>query len=90
MDERITFRLPRRILGKIDGLVEKGEFPSRSEAIREAIIELLVRYDTEQLEEVSETRTAPMQTPRLDSGAEKRSSGPLYAKTASSSYQSKR
>ena len=90
MDAHITLRLPRRILGKIDGLVEKGKFPSRSEVIREAIIELLVRYDTQQLEEGGEKRAAPMQTLLLESGAEKRSSGPLYAKTVSSSYQSKR
>ena len=90
MDERITIRLPRRMLGRVDGLVEKGKFPSRSEAIREAIIEMLVRYDTKQLEEGGETRAAPTQTPRSESGAEKRGSGPLYAKTVSSSYQSKR
>lgn len=90
MDERVTFRLTRRILGKIDGLVERGEFPSRSEAIREGIVLLLVRYDTEQSKEGDEIRTAPTQTLRSESGAAKRSTGPLFAKTARSSYPSKR
>ena len=90
MYKHITLRLPRRLLGKVDGLVGQGKFPSRSEAIREGIILLLVRYETEQPEEGGELRAAPTKTLRLESGAEKRGSGPLYAKTASSSYQSRR
>lgn len=48
---RISLRISKRMLGRIDGLVEEGKFPSRSEAVREAIIKLLARYDTERLSE---------------------------------------
>ena len=49
--KRVSFRLSGRVLGRIDGLVEKGKFTSRSEVIREAITELLVMYDTERASE---------------------------------------
>ena len=48
---RISLRVTRRILGKVDGLVKTGKFPSRSEAIREAITEMLARFDTERASE---------------------------------------
>ncbi len=39
--ERVTVRLPERQLRGVEGLVEEGEFPNRSEAIRAAIRELV-------------------------------------------------
>ena len=48
---RISLRVARRILGRIDGLVKEGKFASRSEAVREAVIEMLARYDAERLSE---------------------------------------
>ena len=39
----ITFHIPEPMLRALDKLVEEGRFPSRSEAIRYAIRELLAR-----------------------------------------------
>jgi antitoxin ParD1/3/4 len=38
--EPVRFRLPKTQLDKIDQMVEEGEFPNRSEAIRQAIREV--------------------------------------------------
>ena len=38
--ERITFRIPERQLEAIERRVERGEYPSRSEAIRDALRQL--------------------------------------------------
>jgi antitoxin ParD1/3/4 len=38
--EQVQFRLPKTELDEIDHLVEQGEFPNRSEAIRQAIREV--------------------------------------------------
>lgn len=44
--ERITLRLPKQQLDLIDELVSAGEFPSKSEAIRAAVRDLVdTRYD---------------------------------------------
>jgi len=44
--ERITLRLPKQQLELIDELVSAGEFPSKSEAIRAAVRDLVdTRYD---------------------------------------------
>ena len=39
--EKVTIRLPRRYLRALDFLVELDDFPSRSEAIREAIRDMV-------------------------------------------------
>ena len=39
----ITFHIPEPLLKALDKLVEEGRFPSRSEAIRYAIRELLAK-----------------------------------------------
>jgi Arc/MetJ-type ribon-helix-helix transcriptional regulator len=39
-----SFKLPEGVLKEIDRLVEKGYFLNRSEAIREAIRQLIVKY----------------------------------------------
>jgi len=41
----ISLRMPDDALRKIDQLVEEGRFPSRSEAIREFIVQGLIRED---------------------------------------------
>ncbi|MFO7791480.1 MAG: ribbon-helix-helix domain-containing protein [Candidatus Saliniplasma sp.] len=40
-NEKISIRLPRRFLEQIDFLVEMDDFPSRSEAIRTAVRDML-------------------------------------------------
>lgn len=48
----ISFKAKRRLIERLDSLVEKGIFPSRSEAIRVAITTLLTLYlKSEELEE---------------------------------------
>ncbi|RLE54008.1 MAG: CopG family transcriptional regulator [Thermoprotei archaeon] len=39
----ITFHIPENMLKELDKLVEEGRYPSRSEAIRVAIRDLLVK-----------------------------------------------
>ncbi|RLE57344.1 MAG: CopG family transcriptional regulator [Thermoprotei archaeon] len=39
----ITFHIPEQMLKELDRLVEEGRYPSRSEAIRVAIRDLLVK-----------------------------------------------
>ncbi len=39
--EKITLRLPKRFLRALDFLVEMDDFPSRSEAVRAAIRDLV-------------------------------------------------
>lgn len=40
----ISFKARKRLIDKLDRLVENGVFPSRSEAIREAINMLITKY----------------------------------------------
>lgn len=39
--ERVTFRIPKQHLEEVETLVDEGEFPNRSEAIRSALRTLL-------------------------------------------------
>lgn len=48
----VTFKVRRELLEKLDDLVKKGYFSSRSEAIRKAIIELLNHYEKESVSEI--------------------------------------
>ncbi len=41
----ISVHIPKQILKELDGLVKQGVFPSRSEAIRFAIIDLIRRSE---------------------------------------------
>lgn len=45
--QRFSIRLPRQQLAEIDDLVEAGEFPNRSEAVRAAIRRYLNEEDEE-------------------------------------------
>lgn len=41
----VSFKMPREMLKRVDKLVNSGEFPSRSEFIRESIRRNLERYE---------------------------------------------
>ncbi|MFQ6050201.1 MAG: ribbon-helix-helix domain-containing protein [Candidatus Hydrothermarchaeota archaeon] len=43
--ERVTIRLPKQQIDRIDVLVLAGEYPSKSEVVRAAIRELLTKYN---------------------------------------------
>lgn len=55
--EKITLRLPKRYLKALDFLVELDDFPSRSEAVRAAIRDLVyarVELVTDKLKRIQE------------------------------------
>ena len=55
--EKITLRLPKRYLKALDFLVEVDDFPSRSEAVRAAIRDLVyarVELVTEKLKKIQD------------------------------------
>lgn len=39
--ERVTLRIPRQQVEEVEQMVETGEFPNRSEAIRSAVREMI-------------------------------------------------
>lgn len=39
--ERVTLRIPKQQVEEVEQMVESGEFPNRSEAIRSAVRELV-------------------------------------------------
>ena len=39
--ERVTLRIPKQQIDEVEQLVETGEFPNRSEAIRSAVREMI-------------------------------------------------
>ncbi len=44
--ERVTLRIPKQQIDEVEQLVETGEFPNRSEAIRSAVREMInEQYD---------------------------------------------
>jgi antitoxin ParD1/3/4 len=46
--ERVTLRIPKQQVEQVERMVESGEYPNRSEAIRAAVREMLAEQDTEQ------------------------------------------
>ena len=46
---KVAITLDRRLLGRVDALVKKRKFPSRSRAIQEAVEEKLSRLDRSRL-----------------------------------------
>jgi len=49
--ERVTLRIPQQQIEQVEQLVERGEYPNRSEAIRSAVRELVAdQTDGEQAE----------------------------------------
>lgn len=43
--EVLTLRLPPFVISALEELVRKGIYPNRSEAIRKAVLELLLRHE---------------------------------------------
>jgi len=43
--ERVTLRIPKQQIEEVEEMVETGEFPNRSEAIRSAVREMLNEQD---------------------------------------------
>jgi Arc/MetJ-type ribon-helix-helix transcriptional regulator len=39
--ERVTLRIPKQQIEEVEQMVETGEFPNRSEAIRSAVREMI-------------------------------------------------
>ena len=45
--ERVTLRIPKQQVEEVERMVETGEFPNRSEAIRSAVREMLNEKEQE-------------------------------------------
>ena len=45
--ERVTLRIPKQQVEQVEQMVETGEYPNRSEAIRAAVREMLAEHDTD-------------------------------------------
>lgn len=43
--ERVTLRIPKQQIDEVEQMVETGEFPNRSEAIRAAVRDMLNEHD---------------------------------------------
>ena len=50
--ERVTLRIPKQQIDEVEQMVETGEFPNRSEAIRSAVRDMLNEQDGERDERV--------------------------------------
>ncbi|MFA1610344.1 ribbon-helix-helix domain-containing protein [Halobellus rubicundus] len=48
--ERVTLRIPKQQIEEVEQMVETGEFPNRSEAIRSAVREMLNEQQPENRE----------------------------------------
>ncbi|MEF8838423.1 MAG: ribbon-helix-helix domain-containing protein [Haloarculaceae archaeon] len=53
--ERVTLRIPKQQIEEVEQMVDTGEYPNRSEAIRSAVRDLLAEAETGQ-ERPSEKR----------------------------------
>ncbi|GCF14301.1 MULTISPECIES: ribbon-helix-helix domain-containing protein [Haloarcula] len=49
--ERVTLRIPKQQIEEVEQMVETGEYPNRSEAIRSAVREMLAEEGSEQTSE---------------------------------------
>jgi Arc/MetJ-type ribon-helix-helix transcriptional regulator len=47
--ERVTLRIPKQQIEEVERMVDTGEYPNRSEAIRSAVREMLADAETGQL-----------------------------------------
>ncbi|PSP45234.1 ribbon-helix-helix protein, CopG family [Halobacteriales archaeon QH_10_70_21] len=45
--ERVTLRIPKQQIAEVERMVDTGEFPNRSEAIRSAVREMVNEQDAE-------------------------------------------
>ncbi len=48
--ERVTLRIPKQQIEEVEHMVETGEYPNRSEAIRAAVRDMLNEQDDESRE----------------------------------------
>jgi Arc/MetJ-type ribon-helix-helix transcriptional regulator len=48
--ERVTLRIPAQQIEEVERMVDTGEFPNRSEAIRSAVREMLNEQDADSRE----------------------------------------
>ena len=44
--ERVTLRIPKQQIEEVEEMVDTGEYPNRSEAIRSAVREMLAEQET--------------------------------------------
>jgi Arc/MetJ-type ribon-helix-helix transcriptional regulator len=44
--ERVTLRIPKQQIDEVEQMVESGQFPNRSEAIRSAVREMLSEQES--------------------------------------------
>ncbi|AAV46865.1 CopG family transcriptional regulator [Haloarcula quadrata] len=49
--ERVTLRIPKQQIEEVEQMVETGEYPNRSEAIRSAVREMLAEEGSEKASE---------------------------------------
>jgi|GEM_PF-549725 Arc/MetJ-type ribon-helix-helix transcriptional regulator len=66
--EKVTIRLPQRYLEALDLLVQADDFPSRSEAIRAAVRDMIyARVDlvTDKLKKIAETQRSLVELEEL-------------------------
>lgn len=56
--ERTSVSIPEKQLEKIDGLVSSGEYPNRSDVIRAAIREFIIRHPGAQSPEAASCQAA--------------------------------
>ncbi|MFC4449032.1 ribbon-helix-helix domain-containing protein [Halorussus aquaticus] len=55
--ERVTLRIPKQQIEEVEQMVETGEFPNRSEAIRAAVRDMLNEHEEEQTEQTANKRS---------------------------------
>jgi Arc/MetJ-type ribon-helix-helix transcriptional regulator len=55
--ERVTLRIPKQQIEEVEQMVETGEFPNRSEAIRSAVREMLNEQGEERENSSANKRT---------------------------------
>ena len=55
--ERVTLRIPKQQIEEVEQMVETGEFPNRSEAIRAAVRDMLNEQDETSTETTNRKRT---------------------------------
>ena len=48
--ERVTLRIPKQQIEEVERMVDTGQFPNRSEAIRSAVREMINEQETEPTE----------------------------------------
>jgi Arc/MetJ-type ribon-helix-helix transcriptional regulator len=55
--ERVTLRIPKQQIEEVEQMVETGEFPNRSEAIRSAVREMLSEQESSERNSENKKRT---------------------------------